>query len=452
MWIILALIDGNKGEKMLEENKILDNTLIFMKSLNLWIVTFLSMLMFHSINGYINDGQARQLITVLDVLPIKKELIPLAAIGLYVCLLLLMSKKEQGNLGWRITFEVLLAFVISHVLGFGYTGVFLLILTDAMQFFPQSKWKIPIAIGICLLYLVVDENPISSIVKLIPLTVYLQYYMSDIRFVLSTLISFAEGLNMLLLLVNMIMMVKIQVSEKEKVLQLNDQLNQANAKLNSLNLQLEEYARESEKMAQTRERNRLAREIHDTLGHSLTGIITALEACIAIFDGNPEIVKKQLGVILNVARQGMTDVRRSVKALRPDALEKMNLNDAIKQMIEETKSTTNAEIIYSCYANLVGFSEDEEEVIYRIIQESITNAIRHGHANEIKVTIHREYNVLKISVIDNGIGCEEIKKGFGLHHMEERVRLLQGSLQYKSDHGFRVNAVIPIRWGQEVKK
>ena len=131
---------------MLEENKILDNTLIFMKSLNLWIVTFLSMLMFHSINGYINDGQARQLITVLDVLPIKKELIPLAAIGLYVCLLLLMSKKEQGNLGWRITFEVLLAFVISHVLGFGYTGVFLLILTDAMQYtkigcsrFPQME-------------------------------------------------------------------------------------------------------------------------------------------------------------------------------------------------------------------------------------------------------------------------------------------------------------------------
>lgn len=239
---------------MLEENKILDNTLIFMKSLNLWIVTFLSMLMFHSINGYINDGQARQLITVLDVLPIKKELIPLAAIGLYVCLLLLMSKKEQGNLGWRITFEVLLAFVISHVLGFGYTGVFLLILTDAMQFFPQSKWKIPIAIGICLLYLVVDENLISSIIKLIPLSVYLQYYMSDIRFALSTLINFAKGLNMLLFLVSMIMMVRIQVSEKEKVLQLNDQLNQANAKLNSLNLQLEEYARESEKMAQTREK------------------------------------------------------------------------------------------------------------------------------------------------------------------------------------------------------
>ena len=106
---------------------------------------------------------------------------------------------------------------------------------------------------------------------------------------------------------------------------LNNQLNSANDELKYVNMQLSEYAKESEKMAETKERNRLAREIHDTLGHSLTGIITGIEACTTLMDVAPEATKEQLKAIAEVARQGITDVRRSVKALRPDALESQTL-------------------------------------------------------------------------------------------------------------------------------
>lgn len=166
---------------------------------------------------------------------------------------------------------------------------------------------------------------------------------------------------------------------------------------------------------------------------------------------SPEATKEQLKAIANVARQGVKDVRRSVKALRPDALETLDLKSALIQMIEETKNSTGVQIIYQIEGKLKNFNKDEENIIYRIIQESITNAIRHGNANKIKIRIDREFNMLKIHVEDNGVGCDNIQKGFGLHHMEERLNMLNGSLSYCGENGFIIDAKIPIRWGTEEK-
>ena len=233
-----------------------------------------------------------------------------------------------------------------------------------------------------------------------------------------------------------------QSSEKARILKLNLELREANRKL-------EEYARESVKVAETRERNRLAREIHDTLGHSLTGIITGIEACVMIMDVAPEATKEQLHAIAEVARSGIRDVRRSVNALRPDALEHMDLGNALEQMIDGTRRSTGVTIDYECQIHLGGFSQDEEDIIYRIVQESITNAIRHGKATQIRVRIGREFHILDIHIQDNGTGCADIKKGFGLHHMQERLDILGGTLIYDGSHGFVIHAQIPIRWGKE---
>ena len=266
------------------------------------------------------------------------------------------------------------------------------------------------------------------------------------------LLSAFDSLNTFLFLVYMIFLLRAQLSENERILNLNRQLNAANSELQKANIQLEEYAREEEQMVATRERNRLAREIHDTLGHALTGIITGAEACAALMDVAPEAAKQQMQAITEVARQGITDVRRSVKALRPDALEKYDLEDAIKQTIDEMQRVSNVEIEYYCNTQLNCFNGDEEEVIYRIVQESITNSIRHGEASRILVDIERKYGTLIVKIKDNGKGCKNIQKGFGLHHMEERLQLLQGQLTYNGDDGFTVEAQIPIRWGETEEK
>lgn len=440
-----------KVEFRWDENRISDYVLLFMKNLNLITIVYISLLMYHSMTGYIREGTARELLSELHILPIPMRLVPVLAVGLYSCCLLMMSIRDVSGLGLllKILLEILLGVSVSSVLGFSSKGVFLLILAENMRFFPKSRLKLPIAVGMCLLYLAIDADMISVYGRMIPITQYLQYYQSQVRVILEGILNMAEALNMLLFLIYMLFLIRIQTNEKERVLELNDELNQVNSKLQEANLQLERYARESEKMAETRERNRLAREIHDTLGHTLTGIIAGLDACVAIMDIAPEATKMQLQAITDVARQGMTDVRRSVKALRPDALEKLSLEDALKKSIEEMRQATQAEIRYSCTAELRHFSEDEEDVIYRIVQESITNSIRHGHADQIEIEIRRVYNKLQICIADNGIGCEEVKKGFGLHHMEERIQMLQGSLEYESKNGFTVRVELPIRWGQE---
>ena len=223
-------------------------------------------------------------------------------------------------------------------------------------------------------------------------------------------------------------------------MELNKQLDAANEKLKL-------YAINTEKMAETRERNRLAREIHDTLGHALTGIIAGIDACMTLIDISKDDTKKQLEAVSKVARSGMKDVRRSVKALRPDVLENLSLEEAINQAILEMGKASGAEIILENIAGVLKFQEDEEEVIYRIIQESMTNSIRHGSAKQIWIHIERNYNLLIIRIKDDGIGCKEITNGFGLKHMSERLELLNGELQCDGSDGFEVIAKIPIRWG-----
>ena len=120
------------------------------------------------------------------------------------------------------------------------------------------------------------------------------------------------------------------------------------------------------------ERKRLAREIHDTLGHALTGIAAGVDACIAMIDRNPAATKKQLLVISKVVRQGIGDVRNSLNKLRPGALEEKGLRGAIENMIEEFANVSNLNVILDARVDNIDIEKTKEDILFRIIQESIT--------------------------------------------------------------------------------
>ena len=204
-------------------------------------------------------------------------------------------------------------------------------------------------------------------------------------------------------------------------------------------------------MVETRERNRVAREIHDTLGHILTGVSAGVDACIAMLDTDTDTkrTKEQLEVIAKAVRGGIKDVRRSVSELRADALEHFQLDEAIRDMIAEMNSLAGVEVIFHSDVVPFRFSEDEENVIYRIIQEGMTNALRHGKATRIEIDAKKIDGVLHLKILDNGRGCKEMKKGFGTKHMKERVAMLGGSIHFSGENGFLIDARIPIRWGEE---
>ena len=96
--------------------------------------------------------------------------------------------------------------------------------------------------------------------------------------------------------------------------------------------------------------------------------------------------------------------------------------------------------------------EDEELAVYRIIQESITNAIKHSHADTIDLKIQKSENAIRISIHDNGIGCPDIHFGFGLSHMQSRIEMLHGELKVWTENGFSIEAVIPLRKNLEAEQ
>ena len=422
-----------------------------MKHLNMVIILYLAGVTAYSLNGYIYENSAMDFLIKAKQISVVPWKLPMLAVGLYACLLLLLSihcKKNISFLGKTVA-ELGVAFFLSYVMNFSYTGIVLLIIADTMSYFSDMKRRLLLVASVCIVYLLLDYDLLSVRYPIISIEVCWEYYQRDIQSLLLGIRNVLSSLNTLAFIIYAIVLILAQVKEKERVLGLNERLHAANQELKEANRKLEEYARESEKAAETRERNRLAREIHDTLGHSLTGIITGIDACVMLVDIAPEATREQLKAIANVARQGVKDVRRSVKALRPDALETLDLKHALIQMMEETKRSTGVDVQYEIRTGLKHLDRDEEDVVYRIVQESITNAIRHGKADRVQVRIDRSFNMLKIHLKDNGVGCSNIQKGFGLHHMEERLSMLHGSLSYHGDDGFVVDAEIPIRWGTE---
>lgn len=423
-----------------------------MLNLNLIIIFYAAIMIMAGLYGYVHENTALSFLKQVHGMPFVPWKIPVMVVLLFGSLFFFLYIQTENNLliCFKIGMEIIVSILIIYVLNFSYTGFLFLILADIIRRLPKTKERFTVIGIICAVYLLTDYNLFSGRYNITSLDTYLLYYRSDVRSIMLAVINILNSLNMLIFIIYTILLMRIQMSEKERILQLNSKLNHANEELQQANRQMEEYARQSIKNAETEERNRLAREIHDTLGHTLTGIITGLDACVTLIDMAPWAVKEQLKVIADVARNGMTDVRRSVKALRPDALEKMELGKALVQMMEESKRASNIEIDYCCTAPLTHFNKDEEEIIYRIVQEGITNAIRHGKASKILIAISMEYNIIYIWIKDNGIGCAHIEKGFGLHHMEERLGMLHGSLNCFVDNGFVLEASIPIRWGEEM--
>ena len=229
---------------------------------------------------------------------------------------------------------------------------------------------------------------------------------------------------------------KDTIDEKER---LYLELEKANEKLKN-------YADIKEKMGQAKERNRIAMEIHDTIGHSLTGISVGVDTCIAIMDSNPVIAKKQLEVISSVAKDGIADIRRSVRTLQIDERQtQYSFEESIKDMLLKAGKSSGIDIVYNNEVSELHFEKDEENTVFRVIQESVTNSIRYGKPHKIYIDMSEKDNVLQLIIQDDGKGCENFEPGFGIVHMKERVEMLHGTIEFYPQEGFTVKALIPLR-------
>jgi len=426
---------------------------ISMVAINFIAVLFITLLIYITTRNICDRFIAREYINSVSSIPWN----PFRNIIISVVLLCVIALsniirdficKNSKVMYLALFIDLLISFAIIYFLNFNYNGILFLVIANVITYTKGVRERYLLMLLSVAAILIADYQLISINFNLYSINDYIGFYDASMQQTLMACYNTVVSVNMVLFIIYCISVIQNQRGTIDEVNTLYEKLSKANEDLRIANEQLKEYSKITEKMGETRERNRLAREIHDTLGHTLTGILAGLDACLTTIDISPQETKKQLEMIAGVTRQGINEVRRSVNKLRPDALERLNLESAIRKMIMEVESVSNTRITFVSEVAPLKFDADEEDAIYRVIQESITNAIRHGKATQIRIHIESVNGEIILTIKDNGVGCKEMKKGFGTRHIVERIQMLKGSVEFDGSDGFTVTARIPIRWGE----
>jgi len=230
------------------------------------------------------------------------------------------------------------------------------------------------------------------------------------------------------------------------------ELAQALANQAMLMIQFSRLSAQSREAAVSAERNRIARDVHDTLAQGLTGVIVQLEAAgDATSKGLPLEAGDHLSRAADLARESLNEARRSVQALRPQALEDQDLPTAMSAMVEKMTARTSLRARFEVHGAAVTLPHDWEDNLLRIGQEAVTNVVRHAQASEIAMELNFTNETVALTVRDNGRGFVPTARfdGFGLAGMQERVESMGGRLTIQSatDEGAVLRIVLPLLSG-----
>ncbi len=397
-----------------------------------------------------SQDNAYDFFQTLTVVPIAPEIRIYLSIAVYVliCMTIFIKKSSYDITDrafvWLNIYEIILVTMLMLLLDMCYNGIIFLVMAEYLSYVGIRRRGLGFMVASFFIYLICNYNLMTILYPFNAFDLWAAYYPRATESFILGLKSSFEILNIMFFVIYVVLLIFRDKREKKQIRELNSKLKDANE-------QLRQYALEKEQMGEMKERNRLAREIHDTIGHILTGISVGVEAVQVLMDIAPDAAKEQLNSIGDMSRNGLSDVRRSVHKLKPDSLEMKSLDHAIYQMVEETSKTTGAKIYFVSYGIGLRYEADEEETIFRLVQEGTTNSLRHGKATEIWIRLDKTENGITISLNDNGEGCPEVKEGFGLSHMRERVEMLGGNISFSGENGFAIKANIPIRQGKERK-
>lgn len=215
--------------------------------------------------------------------------------------------------------------------------------------------------------------------------------------------------------------------------------------LQEANQQLREYAVQAEELAVTRERNRLAREIHDGLGHYLTTVHMEIQAARAVMDRDPARARQMLDKAQILTQDALTDVRSSVAALRASPDENLPLPEMVDKLLKNC-SAMNLETDLRIVGTPHVLSPQVYLTLFRAAQEAINNICKHSRATQVWVQLdYLTAGEIQLMVQDNGVGAEQIEGGFGLLGVRERINLLNGKFTIRTakNEGFRLEITVP---------
>lgn len=214
------------------------------------------------------------------------------------------------------------------------------------------------------------------------------------------------------------------------------------------NARLVHYAGTLEQLTVSRERNRLARELHDTLAHSLSALSVQLETVKAYWDVDPETARRLLEESHTATRSGLNETRRALKSLRASPLEDLGLLLALRRLAETSAERGQLALNLSLPESIPPLEEDVEQALYRVAQEALENIVRHARAGRLDFALSTEGEKLTLSIADDGVGFDRERMQenghFGLVGMGERAAMVGAALHVKSRSGEGTQIILTV--------
>lgn len=239
---------------------------------------------------------------------------------------------------------------------------------------------------------------------------------------------------------------RLQVA-REKAADQYELLSKSHQELSDVHEQLRSYSKQVEELTVIRERNQIAREIHDTVGHKMTALIVQLQLARELMPLDLEKSKQTIQNCDGLARAALGDIRTSVRTLREDDGVSTTFLTTLQTLLKEFSQMTELEVSLEIAGDPTNAPTSIQPAIIRVIQESLTNSKKHGNATQCHVSINCQPDFIQLAIDDNGTGVTQVQPSFGLINMRERVIEHGGSIQYESNagQGFRVNVGFPLK-------
>lgn len=266
------------------------------------------------------------------------------------------------------------------------------------------------------------------------------------------LFSFLTTIFVLIMISLLAFYIRYENKQKINAQTLYDKLKTSEEMLKKANNDLELYASSIEELTLLKERNRISREIHDSVGHALSTTLIQLGAMEQISLKENSKVAPLASNLREFVKASYEDVRKAVKELKP--IEYSTYEDLIRveELVKNFIKLTGIDVRLTISKNKWKLNSYQSLAIYRIIQEALSNSSRHGKAKTINIIINfNESNVI-ITIQDNGIGCQNIYNGVGLNSISERVKELKGNFSYNTapTQGFLLKVTLPKESGGEI--
>lgn len=211
--------------------------------------------------------------------------------------------------------------------------------------------------------------------------------------------------------------------------------------------QLREYSLQIEDLAAVQERNRIAREIHDSLGHALTNLNVQLQTVGKLWERDRDQAHAFLENAQRLGKVAMQEVRQSVNALRADVQEESALEGAIASLMEDFRQSTGVSVSHDISVDRV-LPGTVVKTLYRIIQEALTNICKYAQATEVQLSLSTTETGVYLTVADNGQGFDAETQGigFGLRGMHERIAALNGDFRLETapGEGCQIQVRLPL--------